>query len=62
MARKTWLYAVYKGDQFITEGTREEICKEIGIKRQTFYFYRTKCRAKRLKGKNHIIIIRIDNI
>lgn len=62
MNRKKWIYAVYKGDRFITEGTTEEICKHLGIKKQTFYFYRTKCRAKRIKGNNYTSIIRIDNI
>lgn len=62
MRRKKWQYAVYKGDKYITEGTTQEICKKLGIKKETFYFYRTKCREKRLKGSNHIIIIRIDNV
>lgn len=60
---KKWRYAVYKGDKFITEGTKEEICKELGIKKATFYYMRSKHWQSRFKnGKNHRIIIRIDNI
>jgi hypothetical protein len=57
-----WVYAVYKGDNFLCEGTREEICNQLGIKRNTFGFYRSnyykKNRITRL-GKAKIII-RID--
>lgn len=58
-----WIYAVYKGQEFVTEGTREEICDELGIKKATFYYCRSKHWERRFKnGKNHRIIIRIDNI
>lgn len=58
---KHWIYAVYKGDKFLTEGTREEICENLHIKKNTFYYYRTNARAKRVKnGGKHRIIIRID--
>ena len=56
-----WLYAVYKGDEFLTEGTREEICADLKIKKNTFYYYRTKAWQRRFKdGKNHRMIFRID--
>ena len=59
---KQWLYAVYKGEEFITEGTRDEICKELNIRVNTFHYYRSKHWLSRFKnGKNHRIIIRIDN-
>lgn len=58
-----WIYAVYKGDEFITEGTREEICEKLQIKKRTFYFYRYKAYQRRGKpGSNRKIIIRIDNL
>lgn len=57
-----WIYAVYKGEEFITEGTREEICDELGIKKATFNFYRSRWYKKNRKTKinNRRIIIRID--
>lgn len=58
-----WIYAVYKGDKYLTEGTREEICDTMKIKKNTFYYYRSPYWHKRFKkGNNHITIIRIDNI
>lgn len=56
-----WIYAVYKGEEFITEGTREEICERLHIKKNTFYYYRSKFWHKRFKnGKNHRAIIKIS--
>lgn len=58
-----WIYAVYKGDKYLTEGTKEEICEELGIARATFNYYRTQHWKDRCKnGKNYKVIIRIDNI
>lgn len=57
-----WIYAVYKGEEFITEGTSDEICKELNIKKNTFYYLRSPHWEKRFKsGKNHRTVIRIDN-
>ena len=36
-----WQYAMYKGDEQISFGTREEICKKMNIKRKTFEYYRS---------------------
>ena len=57
-----WVYAVYKGDNFLCEGTREEICKQMGIKRKTFGFYRSNYyKQNRAKDSSkRKIIIRID--
>ena len=58
-----WIYAVYKGEDFITEGTKEEICDYMEIKPATFEYYRTKEWARRCgNGDDHTTIIRIDNI
>ena len=60
---KPIIYALYKGDKYITEGTREEICKELNIKPNTFYYYRSKFWAKRCeKGNNHRVIIKLDKM
>lgn len=56
-----WIYAVYKGDKLICDGTREEICEYLGIKKNTFQFYRTKIyKEKRCKTPKCKTIIRID--
>lgn len=60
--KNKWIYAVYKGETFLAEGTREEICKELNIKNSTFYYYRYNAWQKRCEnGNNHRTIIRIDN-
>lgn len=61
MANKK-IYAMYKGDDFLCEGTKEEICEFAGIKEKTFNYYRTKhWIVNRDNGSNNrTIIIRID--
>lgn len=58
----SWIYAVYKGDNLLCDGTKEEICKKLGIKKNTFAFYRSKYYKKNRETKlnNRKIIIRID--
>ena len=62
MTRKRAIYAVYKGDKYITEGTSKEICKQMGIKFNTFQYYRTNYYKKNRETKlnNRRIIIRLD--
>lgn len=43
------IYALYKGDKFITEGTKKEIAKCIGVKVNTISYYATKAYEKRMK-------------
>lgn len=47
-----WQYAMYKGDEQIAFGTREEICKKTNIKRKTFEYYRSNAYAERLENRN----------
>lgn len=53
-------YALYKGDELLAMGTKEEIAKKLGIKRNTVEFYGMPAARKRIKGKNGKILIRID--
>ena len=57
-----WIYAVYKGENYIYDGTSDEICNELGIKKATFNFYRSNWYKKnrQTKKNNRIIIVRID--
>ena len=57
------IYAMYKGDTFLCEGTREEICNKMGIKKATFQHYRTKHYFinRKTKKNNRRIIVRIDD-
>lgn len=57
-----WIYAVYKGDDYICDGTIDEICNNLNIKKSTFHFYRSNWYKKnrQTKKNNRIIIVRID--
>ena len=57
-------YAMYKGDEFLSEGTAKEICEDMGISIKTFQYYRSsayKERLKKRKNKNSRIIVRIED-
>lgn len=62
------IYALYKGEKFITEGTKEEIAKVQGCKVNTISFLATNVYKKRMANRkykkripNHLVLIRIDN-
>lgn len=58
------VYAMYKGEQLLSIGTPTEICKEMGIKLQTFRFYRTKHYKNIVDNsrlKNRRVVIRIED-
>lgn len=57
-----WIYAMYKGDKFLCEGTREEICSMMGITLPTFRYYRSNYYKKNrdTKKNNRRVIIRVD--
>lgn len=59
-----WIYALYKGDTFIAEGTKEEISKQTGLSINTLGYYRTKhwiVNRRSKSGKNNRkILIRLD--
>lgn len=61
------IYALYKGEKFITEGTKEEIAKVQGCKVKTISFLATNVYKRRMKARkykhckpNHLILIKID--
>ena len=60
--RKRWVYAMYKGEECLCIGTREEICEQMNIAIPTFQFYRsTYYKEERIeKGRKPRIITRVD--
>ena len=64
MKYKPHIYAMYKGDNFLCEGTKDEICKEMNITKSTFNYYRSVIwiiKRKSKSGKNNRrIIIKLD--
>jgi hypothetical protein len=60
MASKA-IFAAYKGDRFIAEGTSRELAKALGVKIETIYFYRSPAYARRGSGKNRMVVIRVED-
>ncbi len=61
---KERIYALYKGDKFITEGTKREISERSGLKISTLSFYATQANIRRKECHKHYagykLLIRID--
>ncbi|MEY8458609.1 hypothetical protein [Lactococcus ileimucosae] len=52
-------FAVYKGEEFLDEGTVEELAKKFNVKPETVKFWATPTSYKRDKG-NRKIAIRLE--
>lgn len=53
------IYALYKGDEFITTGTIQELAEWEGVLKQTIYFYTTQAHVKRA-GDNAVVVVSLD--
>ena len=59
---KPKIYAVYKGEEFITTGTLRELAAYFGIKQQTIKFMTTPAYKRRCKdGKNRREVFLLDD-
>lgn len=57
-------YAYYKGEEFITIGTLDELCKKFNVKRKTMLFYATPTYKKRglgYKSKKRISVVKLED-
>ena len=54
-------YAIYKGDEFLFMGTREECAKYLKVKVETISFYSTPSHYKRGKSNNRVVVIKVDD-
>lgn len=54
--RKKKIYALYKGDEWITDGTKEELAEYLNVKIRTIDFYSTRRWKERSKSKSYLII------
>lgn len=50
------LYALYKGDKFLTIGTKVQLAKYLNVAISTINFYRSKVYWKRTNYNSYIII------
>lgn len=55
-------YALYRGDEFITLGTREYLAEYLGVKPETITFWATPTHRKRIKNEDKcLIVIKIED-
>lgn len=64
---KIKIYAVYKNDEFLVEGTSKECAKYLGITDNTVRWYNTQAYKRRCEGlrksgkpKNRICVISLE--
>ena len=56
MDRDADYYVLYKGDEYITEGTVKDIAHQLGVQTDTVYIYKTPSKLKR-RGKNQRALV-----
>lgn len=55
------IYALYKGDKWLCEGTVEELSKKRGVLKSTILYYGTASYQKRsVNGKNRLALVRVE--
>lgn len=58
------IYALYKGDNYITDGTKQELADYLGVSKRTVDFYMSPTYAKRGKGikgnRKKVIYLGVD--
>ena len=55
--RKKMIYALYHGDKWITDGTKEEIAKFMNVSVRTITFYKSRTYQKRCPDSYKLILI-----
>lgn len=59
MPKYRQIYAVYRGEENLGDGTAEELAKQFNIRKKTLYAMGSKAILKRNKG-NRLIVIKLD--
>lgn len=54
-------YTIYKGDDYICQGTREECAKYLDVKPDTISFMTTPIYKKRREGGDNYLIVLVTN-
>lgn len=57
------MFALYKGDEFIDLGTRQELAKKMGVTPKTISYLSTPARMRKIKDKENksLIAIKIED-
>lgn len=60
--RRKETYALYRGDELVDVGTRDEVAARQGIKPSTVVFYASPSYRRRVKEEsNGVIAVRVDD-
>lgn len=59
--RKKKIYTLYKGDEWLTDGTKDELAEYLNVKIKTIDFYSTRRWKERSGGKSYLVIKLEDN-
>ncbi|WP_404427283.1 hypothetical protein LG296_01565 [Ureibacillus chungkukjangi] len=54
------IYALYRGEEYLTDGTQKELAQYLGVKRKTIQFYMTPSWLKRT-SENALRVIALDD-
>ncbi|RHW38723.1 hypothetical protein D1B33_07570 [Lysinibacillus yapensis] len=57
---KNKIYAAYRGEEYLTDGTKEELAQYLGVKRTTIQFYMTPSWLKRT-SERALRIVALDD-
>lgn len=49
-------YALYKGDEFLTIGTKKELAEYLKVKIETISFYASKVYLRRTNGNGYVVV------
>lgn len=64
VAIKSRIYALYKGDKYVCDGTLGELSKVTGLKPETLYFYSMPTYRRRIesyhKETTALVTVRLD--
>ena len=54
---KKKIYAIYKGDEFLCEGTSKECAEFLNVKQKTVFWWKSPVNHKRSKGNRKVAIV-----
>lgn len=60
MAKRRQIYAVYRGDDNLGDGTAEELATKLGMQAKTIQSMSTPRWYRRNKSGNRLIVIKLD--
>ena len=53
-------YALYRGAEVLTVGSRRELADYLGVDPKTITFYMSPTYMRRCKGENRLIVIKLE--